>query len=106
MTNRINKPNISQELRVLEVLQKNKGQWVNGKFFSQTMMITQYHRAIFNLQNRRDLYKYDGEIESSSTRRDDYGFCYYRLKSSSVQGSLFKEETQKEKLDKLMCLGI
>lgn len=98
----MNKPNESQELRILEVLQKQQGQWVNGQYFGRTMMITQYHRAIYNLQNKRDRYKYDGVIEASPFQ-DDYGFKFYRLTVDKVQASIFKEVDKKEELNKMFC---
>lgn len=75
----------TQERRVLAELQKAKGGWVNGQYFLRTMFLSQYHRAIFNLQNRRELYEYEGVIEASDFK-DDYGFKSYRLRQ---EGQLF-----------------
>jgi hypothetical protein len=70
--------NTTQEFRVLEVLQKANGEWVNGNYFRLTMMLSQYHRAIHNLQNKRDKYSYVGNIEASPFT-DEHGFKSYRL---------------------------
>ena len=70
----------SQELRVLETLQEAKG-WVSGQYFLHTMMLSQYHARIFDLQKNRDKYIYDGEIEASPFT-DEYGFKAYRIKTN------------------------
>lgn len=88
---RINKPNISQEKRILEVLQKYQGNWVNGQVFGRTMMISQYHRAIHNLQKRKSFYEYSGDIEASDFT-DSFGFKMYRLRPEpKQQASLFNK---------------
>lgn len=69
---------LSQEERILEELKKANGDWVNGQYFLRTMFLSQYHRAIWNLQNRKARYGYEGTIEASSFT-DDYGFKSYRL---------------------------
>lgn len=71
-----NKP--TQEERVLEELSRADGAWVNGQHFLHGLMLSQYHRAIWNLQKRRDRYAYGGAIEAS-TFTDAYGFKSYRL---------------------------
>jgi hypothetical protein len=73
-----NIPNPSQERRVLQVLQEAQGQWINGQYFLRVMMLSQYHRAIWNLQHRRERYGYDGEIQTSDFT-DEHGFRSYRL---------------------------
>lgn len=75
---------VTQELRVLQALQDAKGAYVNGRYFLHTLMLSQFHRAIFNLQHKRDRYDYEGTIEVSSFR-DEYGFCSYRLWTGSRQ---------------------
>ena len=47
-----NKPNKTQEMKVLKVLQDADGMWVTGQRFIREMLITQYHRAIWNLEHR------------------------------------------------------
>ena len=76
MTTNILKP--TQERRILQSLQQANGEWVNGQYFLRELFLSQYHRAIFNLQKRRDIYEYDGIIEASPFK-DDFGFKYYRL---------------------------
>ena len=44
--------NITQKDRILEILRKNKYQWVNARYFIQTMMISQAHARIFELQKQ------------------------------------------------------
>jgi len=78
-----NIPNKTQEEKVLQVLKDNQGNWVNGQKFVREMMITQYHRAIWNLENRDGI-----EIEHSDFK-DDYGFISYRIKPMSEQIKLF-----------------
>ena len=68
-----NKPNLSQEYRILEVLENNRGTWINGQKFCREMMITQFHRAIHNLEKRDKI-----EVEHSDFK-DNYGFLSYRL---------------------------
>ena len=69
---------MTQEERVLEELKRADGGWVNGRFFLRDMMLSQYHRAIFNLQKKRDRYGYEGVIEASGFT-DGFGFKSYRL---------------------------
>lgn len=75
----MNKQNETQENRILKVLQSNKGTWINGQKFIREMMITQYHRAIWNLENRDNI-----KIEHSDFK-DDYGFLSYRLPLSEPE---------------------
>ena len=78
----------SQEHRVLERLQQANGEWVHGdRVFLGEMRLRQYHRAIFNLENKRDRYKYNGTIEHSSFA-DEFGFRSYRLITQPVQNKL------------------
>lgn len=72
----------SQEERIKDELEKAAGGWINGRFFLHTMMISQYHRAIHNLQ------KAGHKIEASDFK-DDYGFKSYRLKGGAQQSSMF-----------------
>ena len=81
------KTDTTQEERVLAVLQRANGEWVNGQHFLRAMFLSQYHRAIWNLQKRRDRYEYDGSIEAS-TFTDEHGFKSYRLISSPTQKTL------------------
>lgn len=67
-----------QEDRVLDVLKAANGAWVNGQHFLRGMFLSQYHRAIWNLQHKRERYRYDGDIEASDFK-DEHGFKSYRL---------------------------
>ena len=62
----------TQADRILAVLQEHIGEWTNGRYFIQTMMISQAHTRIFELQRKG--YK----IEASDFK-DEYGFKSYRL---------------------------
>jgi len=66
----IKKP--SQEARILLSLEKANGQWVSGRFFLQTMLLSQYHARIHSLQKQ-------GYRIEASEERDIYNFKSYRL---------------------------
>lgn len=69
----------TQEKRVLEALLGARGGWVSGQYFLREMMLSQYHRAIWNLEKR------DGvEIEHSDFT-DEYGFKAYRIMQKPKQ---------------------
>lgn len=78
------KTNTTQEVRVLEALKGAAGQWVNGQYFLRTMFLSQYHRAIWNLQHRKARYGYEGNIEASEFK-DEFGFKSYRLVNEARQ---------------------
>lgn len=76
----MNIPNETQEGKVLKVLMDNEGQWVNGQHFCRTMMITQYHRAIHNLENNSKwINKYLGYKIEHSDFVDEFGFKSFRI---------------------------
>lgn len=87
------KSNTTQENRVLQALQSAKGQWVNGQYFLRELYLSQYHRAIWNLQHRRDKYLYEGDIEASDFT-DDHGFKSYRLRGIIVPCEAQKAENR------------
>lgn len=62
----------SQAQRILEVLIKANEDWVNGRYFCQTMMISQFHTRIKELQE-------EGHNIEASDFRDEYNFKSYRL---------------------------
>ena len=68
---------MTQEERLLQVLKNTEG-WVNGQYFLREMMLSQYHRAIHNLQRNKERYGYSGTIEPSPFK-DEFGFKSYRL---------------------------
>ncbi len=93
MGGRINIPNKTQEARILEALKQaaeNNNGWVNGQYFLRSMMISQYHRAIHNLENR-----YHVSIEHS-TFKDEFGFLSYRLVGTSKAAAMQKTTPSKE----------
>ena len=77
----------TQERRILDVLVAANGAWINGQYFLRNMMLSQYHRAIYNLQKNRERYQYTGEIEPSDFK-DEHGFKSYRLKKHMRQEAL------------------
>lgn len=68
----------TQENRVLSVLQEARGEWISGEFFLRQLYLSQYHRAIWNLQNKRERYWYVGYIEASDFK-NEHNFKSYRL---------------------------
>lgn len=74
-TGYIEKP--TQEQKILKVLEDAEGEWVNGRYFNSTMMISQYHARIFGLQEK-------GHIIEASDFTDEYGFKSYRLKKGEL----------------------
>lgn len=63
----------TQERRVLKALTDADGGWVSGQYFLREMYLSQYHRAIFNLEKRDGI-----EIEHSPFT-DEHGFKSYRI---------------------------
>lgn len=63
----------TQEKRVLDVLLNADGGWVSGQYFLREMYLSQYHRAIFNLEKR------DGVAIEHSPFTDEHGFKSYRI---------------------------
>lgn len=70
MTGLVPKP--TQEQRILGVLQRQPGQWISGRFFLQTMMLSQYHARIWELQRK-------GHPIEASKEKDEFGFKSYRI---------------------------
>mgnify|MGYP001585965766 CR=1 FL=1 len=70
MTAVLKKP--SQAQRILKVLEDASGAWVSGRYFIQTMMISQAHARIWSLQR-------EGITIEASDFTDEYGFKSYRL---------------------------
>ncbi len=76
----IEKP--TQEQKVLNVLQDRKGEWINGRYFLQTLLLSQYHARIFGLQQK-------GYNIVASDFTDEFGFKSYKLLSEDGQNNLF-----------------
>lgn len=68
--NYIEKP--TQEQRILDMLEKNLGQWVSGEYFLHTMYLSQYHARIWGLQKK-------GYRIEASDFVSDHGFKSYKL---------------------------
>lgn len=81
----MNIPNKTQEGKVLEVLRKADGNWVNKQYFIRELFLTQAGRAIFNLENDPKWQKeYTGYIIEHSPFTDEFGFKSYRLKAKET----------------------
>lgn len=76
---------MGQRERILEVLQKAKGEWVSGQYFLHTMMLSQYHARIWELQKM-------GYPIKASSFTDQYGFKSYRLPIEGQTGTVFAED--------------
>lgn len=72
----------SQEERILDKLIQANGNWVSGRYFIQTMMISQAHARILSLQKK-------GNKIEASTFTDEYGFKAYRLAHEVTNQELF-----------------
>lgn len=66
----IKKPTQCQ--RVLKVLEDAKGSFVSGRYFIQTMLLSQYHARIWELQQ-------EGHNIVASQDTDEFGFKSYKL---------------------------
>lgn len=73
----------TQEDRVLQVLLKANGTWVNKQYFVRDLYLTQAGRAIHNLENR-----FGWKIEHSDFT-DQFGFKSYRIVQDKQQ-SIFE----------------
>lgn len=77
----------TQAQRVLQKLIDANGEYVNGRVFLHEMYLSQYHARIWDLQNNRDKYEYEGVIEASPDT-DALGFKSYRLIHTQGQAQL------------------
>lgn len=66
------KPNKTQEAKVLEVLEENLGEWVDGEYFLRSLYLSQYHARIHGLQRK-------GYRIEPSDFTNEHGFKSYRL---------------------------
>jgi hypothetical protein len=64
--------------KVLKALEDAQGQWVNGQYFLRTLLLSQFHARIKELQM-------EGYKIEASDFKDDFGFKSYRL----VRNNLF-----------------
>lgn len=67
----------TQADKILKVFQEKNGEWINGRFFNDTLHITQFHTRIHELQKR-------GHLIEPSSFKDEYGFKSYRLASEAL----------------------
>lgn len=66
----------TQAAKVLKALLDADGQWVSGRYFLRELYISQFHRVIWDLENKLG---WKGKIEHSE-EPDEYGFIQYRLR--------------------------
>ena len=59
---------------------KNNNGWVNGQYFLRTLMLSQYHARIWDLERQGYV------IERGS--KDEFGFCSYRLQSEPADPNI------------------
>ncbi len=71
----------TQAERILKILQEKNGEWINGRYFNTTMMISQFHTRIHELQKR-------GHQIEASKFTDEYGFKSYRLVSEALPNGI------------------
>ncbi len=62
----------------MAVLLDAKGAWVCGEYFLREMFLSQYHRAIHQLEKR------DGIVIEHSDFTSDHGFKSYRIASNQM----------------------
>lgn len=68
----IKKPKQTEKiLEALRFAKVNNNGWVSGRYFLQTLLLSQYHARIFELERKGYV------IERGS--KDEYGFFSYRL---------------------------
>ncbi len=72
MTMEKEKPNMTQEDRVLEALVAAQGAWVDGEYFLRGLYLSQYHARIHGLQRK-------GYLIEASEFVNEHGFKSYRL---------------------------
>lgn len=65
---------------VLNDLIQAGGNWVSGRVFLRERYISQFHRAIHDLENK---FGWKGRIEHSGAP-DEYGFIQYRITGQTV----------------------
>ena len=68
-----------QKLKVLRELEK--GEWVNGRYLSRELYLSQYHTRIHELKNL-------GYEIKASDFKDEYGFKSYKLLGKPEQQKL------------------
>ncbi len=66
------KPNKTQEEKVLEALEEKEGEWVDGEYFLRSLYLSQYHARIHTLQKK-------GYRIEPSDFTNAHGFKSYRL---------------------------
>jgi hypothetical protein len=67
------KPNKTQEEKVLDALEAANGAWVDGEYFLRGLYLSQYHARIHALQKK-------GHNIEASDFVNEHGFKSYRLK--------------------------
>ena len=73
----------TQEHRLRMALLDQDGGWVNGNYFLRSLYLSEYRRAIWNLQNR-----FHWKVELSDFT-DTHGFKSYRVMREVRQLAIF-----------------
>jgi hypothetical protein len=63
----------SWHARIYDALIAANGDWVNGRYFLRELYLSQYHRAIWELENNHHI-----KVEHSNFK-DEHGFVSYRI---------------------------
>jgi hypothetical protein len=63
----------TQKRRIYDALMNANGDWVNGRYFLRELYLSQYHRAIWELENDHHI-----KVEHSDFK-DEHGFVSYRI---------------------------
>lgn len=64
--------NMTQAEKILNVLEKNRGNWISGSYFLRNLYLSQFHTRIFELEKK-------GYPIEHSDFKDEWGFVSYRL---------------------------
>ena len=75
------KQKLTQEQRILKTLIEANGKWINGRYFIQTMMISQAHTRIKELEQKGHNIKHSDFV-------DEFGFKSYCIPVEYKQGKL------------------
>jgi hypothetical protein len=64
----------TQKRKIYDALIAASGEWVNGRYFLRELYLSQYHRAIWELENAPHFIKVE-----HSPFKDEFGFLSYRV---------------------------
>jgi hypothetical protein len=64
----------TQKRRIYDALIAAQGEWINGRYFLRELYLSQYHRAIWELENAPHFIKVE-----HSPFVDEFGFKSFRI---------------------------